>query len=130
MIRQVQTTRDFYQYAMDDNRVSIFIGRNARANDDLVRIAQDTPCRSFWMHLMDHSSSHGIVTVHNASHADVVQACKFVKEWLLSIVKTKGLNDDVLLCDIRYVKTTKTRGQVRCDKQVLMSDPSWTQHVT
>lgn len=130
MIRQVHTNASRYHYSVDDG-IQIYIGRSARANHDLLREIKETlddRDRAFWLHLADHSSSHGFVVVPDGC-SEVVTACKFVKEWLLSIAKTKGLRDDVVLCDVRDVQPTKTVGCVVNRDGILMSNSRWTEKV-
>lgn len=129
MIRQVSTTKDMYEYALED-RLKIFIGRNAKANDALVRRTladlRESKLQAYWMHLDDQTSAHGVVTVMQpASKSELVEACKFVKEWLLTS-KVASSDSDVVLCKMSDVSPTKNKGCVVCKNQVKMRSSAWT----
>ena len=133
MIVQVSTTPSRYQYRLGD--IQIFIGRNAKANTQLVvetkeQLKEDKTLRAYWMHLGEHSSSHGVVVVpQGQTKQDIIEACKFVKEWLLAIAKTKGLKDYVVFSDLKRVRPLKSAGSVIIEVGTLMTDSTWIEQI-
>lgn len=94
---------------IEDN-ITYKLGRNAKENFELIDDAQDANPEYWWFHLEGHPSGHCIIYTENITNQMVTYAANLVKAHskLKADKKVK-----VIYTQIKYVKKTKTIGQVQ-----------------
>ena len=93
------------------NGINYHIGRNSNENDTLVRQHMNDKCT--WFHLSDNSSPHGILETDNPSKNSIKHVANIIKEYS-KLKNYRKVKVDYL--EIKYVKPTKTKGEVFLQK--------------
>lgn len=95
------------------NNKIVQFGSNAQENSDLVTEYKDSHPTATWFHLTNRSSSHGFyLSEDSLSNIEI----NIIGNILLSLSNENGKNNQITICPLKYVKTTKTPGLVNISK--------------
>jgi len=87
----------------------VVFGSNAQENSNLVIQYQTLHPNAFWYHLANRSSSHGFYLGNESlerTHHNIIGNI------LLALSKEHGKFNKMSICQLKYIKTTKTPGLV------------------